>query len=576
MKRTVFSKIFISYFFIVVLISSLIFTLSFRAIQDFHIDNLTKSLTNIGFALKSPVRSFIREENFKKLQSFIEDIGSEAGVRITVIDYKGVVLADSEEEPLNMENHGNRAEVKRAYAGEIGKSLRYSKTLEEDMLYVTLPLRAAEDVMVLRISYFLRDIRLFLAALKNKIIEVFFIAIFISLILAAVFSKTISYPVKELSCAYRKLADGDFSAKVFFKRKDELKELADSFNDMTEKMKALFSEISRQKEELDNVISSIQEGLVVIDKEGRVKISNDSFKKIFQDGFSKGDFYWKVFRQSPSLNEIIKASYANNMNFQEEVELKRGVFLSSGSIADKNGDIVVTFHDITDIKNLEKIKRDFAVNISHELRTPLTAIKGYAENLEEELSQDAKEYLDIIKKHTDRLINIVNDLLSLSKLEDYESLDIEKVDLKSALNNVLSMFKDKIKNKDLNLALDIDKDAEVLEADSFKLEQLFINLIDNAIKYTAEGGLAIRARAKGGNIEVDIEDTGFGIPQELLPRIFERFFVLDKSHSKDNAGTGLGLAIVKHIVLLHKGSIKVNSQLQRGTVFTVIFPKKQG
>ncbi len=222
---------------------------------------------------------------------------------------------------------------------------------------------------------------------------------------------------------------------------------------------------------------------------------------------------------------------------------------------------------------MEKIKRDFVVNVSHELRTPLAAIKGFAETLEEEVGENAKTYAGVIKRNTDRLINIVQDLLLLSELEEKGSKpESEEVNLKQLADNVIRIFKSRLTEKGLDFHLRVEDGLPAVKGDSFKLEQMLINLLDNSIKYTEKGKIVLALKQKEGNVEIIVEDTGIGIPQEHLMRIFERFYVVDKSRSKKFGGTGLGLSIVKHIVLSHKGTIAVESSLAKGTRFTIMLP----
>ncbi|MCX5810579.1 MAG: ATP-binding protein, partial [Proteobacteria bacterium] len=234
---------------------------------------------------------------------------------------------------------------------------------------------------------------------------------------------------------------------------------------------------------------------------------------------------------------------------------------------------IVLLHDITDFKNLERMKKEFIANISHELRTPLTAIKGFVETLEDEEDVKNKRYLEIIKRHADRLIHIVGDLLLLSENEEKGAeLELEEVSLKNIIENVLKIFENRAKEKNININVTIQDTLPFIQADPFKLEQMFINLIDNAIKYTEEGEITISITENNGLIVINVRDTGIGISNEYLPRIFERFYVVDKSRSKRLGGTGLGLSIVKHIVNLHGGTIDVESTPGKGTQFIITLP----
>ena len=245
--------------------------------------------------------------------------------------------------------------------------------------------------------------------------------------------------------------------------------------------------------------------------------------------------------------------------------------LCSSSYLKETDEIVFILHDTTELQQLETIKKDLILNVSHELRTPLTSIKGFLETLEDELENDHAYYIQVIKRNTDRLIHIVNDLLILAKLEHSQKLEYEEIDLAELFDNMSLLFENKIKEKNISLLKEIDSNLPKLQADRFKLEQVLINLIDNAIKYTDIGTVKLKAYFDK-KFYLEVSDSGRGIPQKHLDRLFERFYVVDKSRSRKLGGSGLGLSIVKHIVQLHNGEIKVTSEIGKGTVFTVILP----
>jgi two-component system phosphate regulon sensor histidine kinase PhoR len=482
-------------------------------------------------------------------------------------------LADSEKDPAVMENHRNRPEVIQALKGSVGELLRYSTTVKEDMLYVAMPVKKSEKTLgVLRISLFLKDINNLLDNLKTNILHIVLLVIVVSLLGAFIFAKGLTKPIRKLSAAFRRVASGDFDVKVLLKNQDEVKELADSFNLMSDQIKSLFAEVSRQKESLNSIISSVQEGLLVLDRREKIILCNESLKKLVQNNFIEEKFYWEVIREA-KFGDLVKKVREEKKNAIDEVALNNRIYLCGATIMESREEIVIVFHDITEMKNVENIKRDFVVNVSHELRTPLTSIKGFAETLEEEAGEKERQYVEIIKRNTDRLINIVQDLLSLSELEEKGiTLTIEEVRVKKVIENVIRIFKHGLKEKSLDLKLDIKDDLPPIKADPFKLEQMFINLIDNAIKYTEKGEITVTLKQKEEHIVIVIQDTGIGIPKEHLPRIFERFYVMDKSRSRRLGGTGLGLSIVKHIVLLHNGTIDVESTFGAGTKFIITLP----
>jgi two-component system phosphate regulon sensor histidine kinase PhoR len=341
---------------------------------------------------------------------------------------------------------------------------------------------------------------------------------------------------------------------------------------MNEEMGKMFSALGQQKEELKSIIESLQEGLLVLDKQGKVIRGNESFRKIAGSKAPEGRFYWEILR-NPQLPELLKRAGTEKRNLVEEMTLENRIFMCSVTPLEGAEQIVFIFHDITEIKNIERIKKDFVVNVSHELRTPLAAIKGYAETLREEAdAEPSKKYVEIIERNTDRLINIVNDLLLLSSLEEKPALELEDIHFNELLENVTKIFDQRLKDKELSLVMDVNENLPTIKADLFKLEQMLINLLDNAVKYTDRGEITVSLDVQDKKVRIRVTDTGIGIPKEDIPRIFERFYVVDKSRSRKYGGTGLGLSIVKHIVLLHHGTIDIESDLGKGTKVTVTIP----
>jgi two-component system phosphate regulon sensor histidine kinase PhoR len=573
MNRSFFGKIFIGYLLIILTLSSLILVFSLNTVREFYRAVLTDNLRNLGYTLNPEVLHFLNLGRANELDGFIKDLGSKIHTRLTIIATDGRVMADSEEERQSMENHSYRPEVSEALQGKTGKSIRFSSTANKDTLYVAVPLENAGNIIgVIRTSLSLEDIDRLLTKLYYHVVQISLVIILIALLGALLISNSIVRPIKNLISAARKVASGDFSVRVFLKNRDELGELAGSFNRMNAEMQRMFSEIGQQKEELNSIIHSLQEGLLVLDRQGRIIRANESFWKIIGNQGLEGKHYWEAIR-SPQMAELLKKAGSERKNYLEEVPLGQRVFICSVAPLKKGEDIVVIFHDITEIKNAEKVKKDFVVNVSHELHTPLTAIKGYAETLLEEVpAEPGKKYIEIIQRNTDRLINIVNDLLMLSSLEEGASLELEVIDLRSFIENVARIFDQRLKDKQLALVVEVKESLPAIKADQFKLEQVVVNLLDNAVKYTERGEIVVSVDIHDQQASIQVRDTGIGIPKDAIPRIFERFYVVDKSRSRKSGGTGLGLSIVKHIVLLHNGAIRVESTPGEGTTFTVTLP----
>jgi len=574
MKRSFFFKIFLGFFLIVFVLTAYILLFSFGAIEHYFEKAASRELENLGTSLLLTLAPLYEKREYDSLDRIVKQVGRETDRRITIIGNEGTVYADSEADPAAMENHWTRPETQAALMGRTGTDVRLSSTLKDKMLYVAIPIRsrAKEGVTgALRVSIHFEDLKNLLRNLKLRIFFISAIIVVLSLAGAFLFSAAILNPVRQLIEAARRVALGDFSARVFLEHEDELKVLADTYNFMTEKIKGYVSELSGQKEELNTIISSMQPGLLVIDKDGRIRMSNGSAERLLGAADLTGKRYWEVIA-GPELFAFIEGVQTGGRNAAGEVQMNASWFQVSAAYIEPMKETVLILNDITDLKNLEKIKRDFVLNVSHELRTPLTAIKGYAQTIEG-IGSENEKYLDVIKRHTERLINVVQDLLALSEMEEKgAAFQKEPLRLDAIASQVFRMFEGKVKEKGLEFEITAERGLPVMTGDPLKMEQLFINLVDNAVKYTEKGTITVSLRAAGRELEVVVQDTGIGIPERHLSRIFERFYTVDKSHSRKMGGTGLGLSIVKHVVLLHGGTIGVRSSPGEGTAFTIRFP----
>lgn len=571
--KSLFAKILGGYIVVIVGLALFIPAYSFGVIREYYVGAVTEHLRTLGASVGVDVAILLREHRIKDLNEEVRRLCGELSARITVIDSTGRVMADSETEPATMENHGGRPEVAEALKGGVGIATRYSTTLKEDMLYVARPIvDSGGDLGVVRVSMPLIELRRLLDELKRKILESSVIISLVALVGGLLLARTLTMPIKELRKGCARVASGDFETKVYVKSEDEIKELGSSFNAMSDKIKDLFGQVAEEKKILSGIISSLQEGLVVLDREGRVTLSNDGLARMVRVKELEGRLYWEIIRE-PKFRELITRVQAQRGAGSEEIDLNGRSYFCSATHVEARDELVVVFHDITEMKKVEKVKRDFVVNVSHELRTPLTAIKGFVETLLDESEGNVKQYAEVVKRNSDRLINIVQDLLVLSEIEE-EGIDhaLEETDVRAVVENVVRIFKPKAEAKHLTLTVTMETDVVPVKADAFKLEQVFVNLVENAIRYTEKGGVVIRLSRQGERIVVAVRDTGIGIPKEDLPRVFERFYVVDKSRSRQQGGTGLGLAIAKHIVLLHGGSVDVESTLGAGTTFTVFLP----
>jgi two-component system phosphate regulon sensor histidine kinase PhoR len=570
---SLFTKIFVAFLVIILALSGASLIAFSDTFRDLYKQTLTDDLKKLAITLRDDIPAPVDPGTAAKLDRYVKELGRQLRTRITVVDPKGRVAADSDEDTRHMENHSNRPEIIAALSGQVGSSTRYSSTMNQEVLYVALPLQEDGTVTgAVRVGLFVKDIS-FPPGLTRRMAVITSLLALAGLFAAFLIARSISRPIKDLTEAARRLAGRDFTARIFLKRNDEVKALGDTFNFMADEIKTGFDEIAKQRSELESIIESLREGLVVIDQKDIVVRSNKSLRTIFElETAPEGELYWEVLRE-PQFLQLMDRAKSGKHSFTDEAEINGKTFVSSVTVLPKEKEAVVVFHDITPLKEVERVKRDLVANLSHELRTPLTSIKGFAETLEETADEENRRYAEIIRKNTDRLISMVQDLLLLSQLEETHRLqETESVDLRKLVEDTVRIFENAIKEKNLTVELALPADVPHIQGDAFKIEQMLVNLLDNAIKYTDTGGIRIALKHERDSVVIEVDDTGIGIPRDKLSRIFERFYVVDKSRSRKMGGTGLGLSIVKHIVLLHGGNVNVDSTVGKGSHFLVRLP----
>ncbi|MFC1566690.1 ATP-binding protein [bacterium] len=572
MKRSIFYNIFSGYLVITFLLSFIIVFLSIGTVKKYFIDTKAGQLERVANSFRTTFLDFFPNNNIQTNKLIVESLGRDLDARVTLIDNDGTVIIDSEEDASQMENHKSRPEINKALDGYTGQSIRYSKTIKEDMLYVAVPLiKSYKIVGVLRLSLFMKDIRLLINNLRYRIFQTTLVVLLIAVFLAWIFSKRLSIPIKSLSDASKKIAQGNFDTRVIFDSKNELHDLAENFNYMSATIKELILKLSKQKEELETLISSVNAGIVAFGKDDRVFLANSNFNLLVNDHKPREKLIYELIKE-PEFLELLKSVRNKKENQTKEIIIGEKVYLCSMTFLSTDISVIAIFNDITAMREMEQLKKELVQNVSHELRTPLSSIRGFMETIEDEKKYNQK-YVDIIKNNTVRMINIVNDLLSLTELESKKfRLEKEEISLNEMLTNILKILEPKIADKNIKMKLDIAQDVPQIFADKFKVEQMALNILDNAIKYTEKGEINLEVRKIDNNVLMVFRDTGIGIPKHDIDRIFERFYVVDKSRSRTMGGTGLGLSIVKHIVLLHNGSIDVQSEPGKGTIFNVILP----
>ncbi len=570
-KTSLFFRFFFYYLLITVILSLFHLLVIFHLVRYFHQQYLSQTLLDFNRILELSVEKYLTQHNYPGLDTFAKSLYSRTGPRITVILPDGRVAADSDTPVAALDNHSTRPEIVEAMSGRTGQSFRYSTTRGEYLLYVATPLKRKGTILgVIRTSKYLREINRTRQTFISYLLPGLLLSAVVALILAFFLGRRFTKPFLLIKQSFARLSSGDFQVRIAYPQQDEIGELADHFNEMAEKIKNLFTELTRQKEKIDVLVHSLPDGLCVCDASQRITMHNKAWSSIVHQESAIGRYPWEILRDA-TFKEILDKSLEQKKPFFKEFFLDGHDYYCTITPVQETAEILIILHDVTELKELDRKKRDFVTNVSHELRTPLTAIKGYLETIDV-ASEENRHYLQIIKRNTERLIAIVNDLVTLSQLEEPgQQILHEQVDLQSLVNDTVKLFAQQIKRKNLFLRVETEPSL-FIEGDYFKLEQMLINLIDNAIKYTETGGIVVEVKRVNKSVKIVVKDTGTGIPKEHLGRIFERFYVVDKARSRLTGGTGLGLSIVKHIVLAHKGNITVHSIPDKGTEFIITLP----
>lgn len=582
-------KLIISYAFVILLSFGFIAFFLDKSLEENSLHNIQYSLIAQARLIEGQILpESLKNEDIPTLEALVKNLSPKTKCRITVINTQGKVLADSDKlqgEISKMENHLNRPEVKTALNGAIGIDTRYSPTLKINMLYAALPIKEKNSITgVLRLALTLESVEKTLSEIRKTVLLGLLFALVLAFILGSITAGMVIEPVNRMINVSRRFSEGDFSRRITGFSRDEIGELAEALNKMAQDLENKIREIKTQNQKFSAIFNSMIEGVIIVDKDGCIISINPAIETIFS--VTKKDTEGKVFLEAIRNNdiaEIINTVLSGGELLSKELTLVypvRRIFEANAVPIFDNEEIsgcLVVIHDITEMRRLETVRQDFVANVSHELKTPLTSIKGFAETLLEGALDDKannRNFLKIIQEHAERLNSLVDDLLSLSYLESKEmNVDKKSFSVRQHLEKILPGFSSQFKSKNIEVKNELPENI-FINADRNKIEQVFINLIDNAIKFNKEKGtIRIYAEEFGGKLKVFVEDSGLGIPEKDIPRIFERFYRVDKARSRELGGTGLGLSIVKHIVELHKGSVGVESIEGLGSKFWFILPK---
>jgi len=530
----------------------------------------------------------------QQIDALCKNLGEKIQTRITVILYSGEVIGDSFARVETMENHRKRPEIQTALSGEKSMAVRYSPTLDKNMMYIALPIvYSRSDPAVIRTAVSISDIDAKVEAMRNSVSLVFILTTMAAALASLYVSRRIANPVEQMRQGAQEFSKGNLTNQLPYPDTEELSQLARAMNLMASELNKKIMDVRNRSRELEAVHTSMQEGVIAINDQEQIITVNKAAAKIFD--FSPETLKTKhvlEVARNYDLQVFIKKALATSEPVEDDIVIDTGnrMVLNIHSTAlydahDKRMGTLIIFHDITRIRLLETMHKDFAANVSHELKTPLTTIKGFIETLQQMMAdsqgpptQDSAaqfgRFLGIIEKNVNRMVSLIDDLLALSRLERLKGTDIqfETHSLAGLIQKVVRFCADRAQSRGITMEVHCP-DTIAAMVDPTLMEQAVFNLLDNAIKYSGEGTcVTINAELKNGNIQIQVKDTGAGIDATHLPKIFNRFYRVDKGRSRDQGGTGLGLAIVKHIVQYHNGRIEVESRRGKGTCFTITIP----
>ena len=558
--------------------------------EQVYLNHIEDELLIRSQLLKPDIKKYLDKNDFKSLNEISQNIDRNIGTRITIIDKTGKVLSDSRGEVDLMAPHltKDRKEIINAFKGESSTSIRNSSTLSTRMIYAAIPIRSHSKTYVLRTAISLAQIDTVLSSVRRDILAFgLLVAVAVS-ILSYFIVHNIRAPIKALRLNAARIASGDLDTTLPIPDKGVVHDLALSLNNMAEQLKKRLEQLYVEKKKRDVIFTSMTEGVIALDLSGNIlDVNRSAIEMLKLPANSKGLSFYTLIDNEDLLN-IVEIIIKNKEVVEKEITLhilKERHIRICGTVLSSKGNIfgaVIVFHDLTQVKKLENFRHDFIADVSHEIKTPLTAIRGAVETLAEGAIQEpenAAKFMRIITKHSDRLNSLVHDILSLSRLEiktEAKERDFATLRISSIINTACEICQERADNKEVKFKVTLDDKDYQIEGDCQLLEQALINLIENAIKYSeSKESIEINAHRKEDNILIEVKDYGTGIAEKHLPRLFERFYRVDKARSRKLGGTGLGLAIVKHIAQLHKGSISVESELGQGSTFTLRLPVKQ-
>jgi two-component system, OmpR family, phosphate regulon sensor histidine kinase PhoR len=586
-KTRLWRRLFIAYLWVPIVVFLSIGWYGAGTVRQLYEDHLESDLEARARLCGKPVGELLARGDTAAIDPLCKDIGPATNTRITVVLPSGAVVGDSHEDIGAMENHKDRPEVVEALRGGVGRQIRYSATEQEDRIYVAVRLLRGDRVTaVMRTSLPLTDLTRTLSLVRSRISVAVLIGILLHAVVTLAISRRMSRPLEQIKAGAEAFAAGDLGHRLRVADCLEIDTLAETMNRMAEQLDERIQTVLRQQNEREAMLASMEEGVLAIDNEGVILSLNKACATLLGEEPARlhRRGVYEVIRKADLLR-FIESALASPTPIEDEIPIRgeedRWVSAHGTALRDpQRGKIgvLVVLHDITRLRHLEQVRRDFVANVSHELRTPITSIKGFVETLVDgalEDKENAQRFLQIMLRQVNRLDAIIGDLLTLSRIErgsEEQRIELATESIRGVLHAAVEMCEKKAADKAIKIEL-VCPENLTARINAALLEQAVVNLLDNAIKYSGSGAVVeVHAAREAAELLVQVQDHGCGIESRHLARLFERFYRVDKARSRELGGTGLGLAIVRHIALAHRGSVSVESIVGAGSTFSLRLP----
>lgn len=581
-----FRRLFLPYVLLICAATTIVGVFAAFRLNAAYLDRTRESLASEAMLTTRLVQTDLETGNLDGLAATVRQLGSGLGCRISIIDSEGNVLADNEVDLAKLDNHILRPEIAQAASEGEGSSIRTSRSMGIDLLYLTRRMHTASGkIFFVRVAVHLATLSHELHLLYATLVAVALSAIGLTSVICFYFASRHTAPVRELAAFAQGLARGDMGRRLVPGASGEIATLTTSLNAMADSLTGLFGQLAKERSELLAIVASMNEGVIATDTRQRIVLVNEKAAELlgFQNDIAQGKPLWEVVHNEPILRaagEVLAGGerrvFQVSLIAGRYLEIAACTFPSTGT---PEG-LVLVAHDTTKSVRYQELRKEFVANVSHELRTPLTVIRGFTETLRDGAINDpvaGPKFLATIGKHVDQLQNLVSDLLELSRLEGTPEIPRRvSVDLGAVTRRVADLLQPASQKKNQTLSLDLPSRAPRILGNPDYLERAISNLIDNAIKYTPENGVVhVAIGYNHESVTVEVADNGIGIPPADLERIFERFYRVDRSRSREMGGTGLGLSIVKHVAQVHGGSVEVSSTVGTGSKFRLKIPLPQ-